>query len=340
MHDEHIQDAPIFIIGNPRSGTTMLRLMLASHPHIGVPPESGWLIELYGKFGQVLFDETTLEPFVDDLLAVAKIEEWHLDRAGLITDLQFVCPANYQAIGSQIYHYYLKRHGNKRRWGDKNNFFLNHIDRLDALFPGAMFVHIVRDGRDVACSYRDLSQTTGLYAPILPSSVCEAALHWNQNLGRIRKSLAQVDSKRTLTIRYEDLVQSPQATLQDICAFLGEAFDDRMLSFAELNKREFLEPDVFMGWKALTKQPLTTARSGRWKREMFQEDQLLFEFIARDALIAYKYDMNDRSSISISNLFLRGYVLIRFGAWYYQELISKARRGFRLVSDYLKNEED
>jgi hypothetical protein len=340
MDDEHMQNAPIFIIGNPRSGTTMLRLMLASHAHIGIPPESGWLIELYSKYSQEILDETNLGAFVDDLLAVPKIEEWHLDRAKLFADLQQVSPANYSVIASQIYQSYLKRHGNKRRWGDKNNFYLNHIGKLNALFPRALFLHIVRDGRDVACSYRDLAHTKGLYAPILPSSVCQAALHWNRNIGRIRKSLAQIDSKRTLTIRYEDLVNNPQVTLQDVCTFLGEDFDDRMLSFAEINKSENLEPDIFMSWKALTKQPLTTARAGRWKREMFQEDQFLFEYITRNTLVAYEYEVPDRSSpFSPSNLYLRGYALLSFGIWYGQALLRKAKRGLGLHNRQIEYEQ-
>ena len=89
-----------------------------------------------------------------------------------------------------------------------------------------------------------------------------------------------------------------------------------------------------MGWKALTKQPVTTARSGRWKQEMFQEDLFLFEFLAKGMLLTYEYEPSDLSTLSFSGLFLRGYALIRLGGWYSQALLRKVRRSLRLFPTY------
>jgi hypothetical protein len=325
MPSELKTDPPVFIIGNPRSGTTMLRLMLTLHREMEVPPESGWLIELYGKYQDTVLDKAKLESFVDDLLAVEKIEEWQLDRSELLNDLKPLCPADFKTIGSAVYMHYARRRGKKRRWGDKNNFFLNHIDKLDNLFPEAKFLHIVRDGRDVACSYRDLVQTKGLYAPDLPSSVCGAAIHWRINLNKIQKSFTKIRPDRVLTVRYEDLVQEPREILEQICSFLGLEFDNRMLLFSEINTRENLEPDVFMSWKALTKQPVTTARVGRWKREMFQEDQLLFEFLAKNTLTAYAYELSNLPSHSFSGLLLRLYAQVQLRSWSIQKLLKKGK---------------
>lgn len=339
MRAKSVQNMPIFVIGNPRSGTTLLRLMLTAHPNIGIPPESGWLIELYDRYNQQTLEGKTVKAFIDDLLSVPKIEEWHLDREELLARLECLTPMDYSAAAEEIYRFYLEKQGPKSRWGDKNNYYLNHIDKLAMLFPEAQFLHIVRDGRDVACSYRDLSQATGRYAPTLPSGICEAAIHWTNNIGRIEKSLAHIGSQRSFTIRYEDLVSEPEATLTRVCAFLDEDFDEGMLAFDELNKSENLEPEIYMSWKALTRHPLTAARVGRWQREMFQEDQLLFELVANKTLRTYDYEGAAISStLSIPKLYLRGYVLLSQGAWYGQTMLRKARRGLDILKRNLVNE--
>lgn len=339
MRVEPVQNTPIFVIGNPRSGTTLLRLMLTAHPNIGIPPESGWLVELYNKYHQQELAGNMVEDFVDDLLGVPKIEEWQLDREGLLARLQCLGPISYGAAADQIYRFYLEKQGLKIRWGDKNNYYLNHIEKLVTLFPEAQFLHIVRDGRDVACSYRDLAQETGRYAPTLPSGICEAALHWTKNVNRIEKSFARIDSRGSFTIRYEDLVNDPEATLKRVCDFLGEDFDDSMLTFDELNKSENLEPEIYMSWKALTRHPLTTARVGRWQREMFLEDQFLFGLVANRTLRAYGYERAAISPLfSISKLYLRGYALLSRGTWHGQAMLRKTRRGLTLLKRKAAND--
>jgi hypothetical protein len=302
--DEKSLKPPIFIIGSPRSGTTMLRLMLTCHHRICIPPEGGWLVQLYKKYSDVSFNEVTIRAFIDDLLSTPKIEGWNLNRTSLLEQFEKTPPANYAAVVSQIYLHYAERYG-KVRWGDKNNFYLKHLNKLDSLFSNAFFIHIVRDGRDVACSYRELSQIKGQYAPSLPNNISKAAFDWRNNLEIIERSFRSISASRVLTVRYEDLVRDSEATLTMICAFLGEEFDEHMLSFADENRKGQLEPDVFMGWKALTKEPVTDTRVGRWKQEFTTEDTHIFEFIAKHMLENHGYGLSNSSSGSFLSLMLR-----------------------------------
>ena len=329
---------PIFIIGNPRSGTTMLRLMLTCHPNICVPPESGWLIGLYSKYNDFAFDKGRIRAFVNDLFLSPMIEVWGLDSLSLLERLEKAKPKDYATLASHVYFHYVEIHQpGKLRWGDKNNFYLNYIEKINRIFPDAVFLHIIRDGRDVACSYRDLSQTKGKYAPKLPASVCGAACDWVKNVKTIQKCLSTIGAERALTIRYEDLVQQPQKTLQTICAFLGEDYDERMLNFDEENQRKQLEPEIFMDWKARTQKPLTDSRVGRWKQEMFEEDKRLFQFLARKTLMSYGYEVESSMSISLPLMALRFYSAIWLLGKYGQRLVRIMKRGIiLLVTDRTK----
>lgn len=315
---------PIFIIGNPRSGTTMLRLMLTCHPDIGIPPESGWFIHLYQKYHQTIFDQVAMTEFLNNLSHSPKIEGWELDYSQLQQFLAKNLPLNYCDLISQIYYFYINTQ-DKCRWGDKNNFYLKHIKTIYKLFPNAYFIHIIRDGRDVACSYRNLSQAQGQYAPDLPASVCGAAYDWVRNIRKIQDSFQQINHNQTITIHYEDLTQDAEKTLQKICTFIGETYDSKMLDFAEENKQKQLEPKVFMGWKELTSKPLTTSRVKRWKREMFEEDKYLFQIFGKTALQHYGYELANINLRVPQKTILWCYGLSWFIVWLFQKTGQKLR---------------
>lgn len=286
---------PVFIIGNPRSGTTLFRLMLTCHSNICIPPECGWLIGMYAKWGsRCVYNKQEVEKFVEDIQnpSVRKFKTWNLDVERLKKELLY--SSSYKEAASRIYRLFMKQYqSNKNRWGDKNNFFLHHIDTIDELFPDALFIHLVRDGRDVACSYRDLKNMKGEYAPRLPFVVGDIAHRWKDNLEVIHRSLGDIDYRRSMILRYEDLVSNPSESLKNICDFLDESFspieEESMLSFFVRNEKEKLEPDETMGWKKLTKKPLTDSRVGRWRKELTEEEQKLFSFIAGKTLLRYGY---------------------------------------------------
>ncbi len=322
---------PIFIIGNPRSGTTLLRLMLTCHSMISIPPEGGWLIQLYSKYRKVTIDDQEMiRTMVTDLFLTPKIEGWQLDHSLLMKTVEENVPVDYPGFANQIYRHYANRDG-KTRWGDKNNFYLHHIGKINQMFPDAMFLHIIRDGRDVACSYRDLSETRGLYAPTLPNSVCIAAYDWKKNIETIRRDFKHIAKERTFTLRYEDLVRQPTNILQDVCSFLGEDYDDNMLLYAEKNRTRQLEPSVFMNWKALTQEAITTNRVERWKREMFIEDRLIFAFMANHILRLYNYETT-KLKINLSSPLLFLYSVTRLFEHFCQQLVQKAKRKLRASS--------
>jgi hypothetical protein len=285
---------PVFIIGNPRSGTTLLRLMLTNHQNIVIPPECGFAVWFYEKYHSLHFSENEISAFIQDLSGARKIETWNLDYAQLRKYIISSEVASYPQIVAAVYKFYGHSLGkNARRWGDKNNFYLHHIETLSTMFPSAQFIHIVRDGRDVACSYKALSksQIISRYAPDLPVSIQEIAHEWMENIQKIRTSFKKLPSWQVLEIRYEDLVSSTVKELQKICDFLGEPYDPAMELYYLKNKQEQQEPVEFLQWKVKTLEKPTTTEIGKYKRELSGLEIKEFEAIAKQILGMYHYEI-------------------------------------------------
>jgi hypothetical protein len=291
LTSNHWSDAPVFIIGNPRSGTTMLQLMLTCHPQLVVPTECGFVIHLYATYRDFDGDAAQREAFVRDVFLAKKFELWRMDEQQTlqyVTDRQ---PQTFQQLASSIYEAYgTSFKPSALRWGDKNNYYLQHILDLDAIFPKAQFIHIVRDGRDVACSYKDMQHFRELkYGPNLPHRVEEIAQQWQKNVLFVRDCFATIDSARVIEVRYEDLVVEPAQQLSRLCDFLGLPYAPEMLTFNEQNREKQLVPKELTPWKQMNESFVTDSQTSRWKQDLSPEEVSLFEAIAADTLRLYEY---------------------------------------------------
>lgn len=283
---------PVFIIGNPRSGTTLLRLMLTNHRNIVIPPECGFAVWFYDKYRGLVFSEQVIDLFVQDVFKARKIETWNLDERGLKEYLVQSKVETYPQAVSAVYEFYGHSLGRTfHRWGDKNNFYLDHIAALFAMFPSAQFIHIVRDGRDIACSYKTLgsSQIVSKYAPALPVNISQIAHEWAENITKIRSSFEKIPSTQVYEVRYEDLVSQPAQELQKICIFLGEPYDPAMELYYIRNKAENQEPLEFLQWKAKTLEKPTNSEVGKYVRELKPEEIKEFQRISASVLNLYNY---------------------------------------------------
>lgn len=210
-----------FVVGAGRSGTTLLRLMLAGHSRLHIPPET-WFIE----------------PLVEQLPLTAPLKPAQLDAALRIMtgherwpDMDFPadalrCQALAMAaptLGSVIALVYARQAelSGKQRVGGKTPHYLAILPQLATLFPAARFIHLIRDGRDVAISWID----AGWNRYHQRGFEWRAAMRWRE----FYQTSPWHD--RVLEVRYEALVREPEATLRTICSFLGEVFEPGMLDW-------------------------------------------------------------------------------------------------------------
>lgn len=218
MQHSHLK--PIFILGNPRSGTSLLRLMLSCHPDILIPPESHFFLWLEEKYENINPLIDALDQFFADLYNSRKFETWQLDQNFLKDVIRKKQPQDYSELISCIYLAYADSHGksNIRYWGDKNKLWKEKLDKLPYYFPDAFYIHLVRDGRDVACSFMDLAhrKLTSQYAPRLPNDIVKIGNRWKTNVNFLHDFLWKLDGEKQLTTKYEDLVLDPVSTLKRI----------------------------------------------------------------------------------------------------------------------------
>lgn len=284
-----------FIIGNPRSGTTLLRLMLDAHPNITVPPECGFIIWFYQKYCNWIPDanlDHKYNLFIEDLKTAKKIENWHLDYDALASFLNESKPDNYSELCDAIYQYYATMHTSSITiWGDKNNFYLRHIKELVQLFPNAKFIHIIRDGRDVACSYKELNrkELSSPNAPKLADDIIQIANEWQQNNFKILNGFAShVKETNFISVRYEDLVKESDNELKRLCTFLHIDYHPSMLAYHK-NSTTY-EPEEFLQWKADTKKAPQLNKINRYKKDLSESEIQAFSSEAHTMLKRFMYE--------------------------------------------------
>lgn len=278
---------PFFIVGAARSGTTLLQQMLDHHPDLAVPRESYFIpvISRYlAAFGNLSKPENRLA-LIRAISEYMKISYSYLGGKEWVPNLDREAPAlaaqagpSYGAVIDEIFSLYAKETG-KTRWGDKSPMYINHLDLLLGLFPDAQFVHLIRDGRDVAASVLPLS--------FGPMTVTVAAETWGREV-RCALEFEQKHPTQVLAVRFEDLLHSTEATLRRICAFLGHSFDPRMLEF----HRDAWERMARMTHHIKVADPVDPAREGRWTRDLTATQIRVYESVAGDVLAELGYKRN------------------------------------------------
>lgn len=286
------RETPIIILGNNRSGTSLLRLMLTCHKKIIIPPESHFMLWNHDKY-HLWKSSDGYDLFLTDLFSSTKFETWELDRIELERFLHIRKPLFYSELVADVYIYYgLKNDKEAAFWGDKNSLWVEKLPVLYLLFNEAKFIHIVRDGRDIATSYINLNRHVGggsKYFPKLPTQIEQIAELWNNNIRSISNFLSGVPAQNYIEIKYEDLILANEATIDKILGFLGLPPSQSVFLYYEINKVKNYEPRDFLGWKEKLNKPLDKTNIEKYKYELKPSEIKMFEHIAAEALEKYGY---------------------------------------------------
>ncbi|MFN2141736.1 MAG: sulfotransferase family protein [Candidatus Promineifilaceae bacterium] len=270
---------PFFIIGHPRSGTTLLRFMISSHPRLYVPDETGFLPFL-DTDPRAELDQTAvtallhrigqLNRFWDDLVA---------DKAAFYAALS---PKTLPIILDALYR--LQTPPQTVRWGDKTPLYIQYIPQILAIFPRAQFIHVIRDGRDAALSAR---AKWGRSKPYMDLSYL--LRNWVRNVQTGQTAGELLGPRQYYELRYETLIVNPAGTLQALCAYLGEPYDPAMLDYQTLAHQEGGGVDVHVE----VQEELHSGSIGRWQREMTLFERKMAHTLAGSLLAELGYDSDD-----------------------------------------------
>ncbi len=225
----------MFIVGCPRSGTTLLQRMVNAHPDIAITPESHWIPRLYAKPWALTSEGPVKPKLIRRLLGHPKFARLKISPEEIAKLTGNGKPISYGNLVSRIFDLYGQRQG-KPLVGDKTPDYVRSIETLHGLWPSARFVHVIRDGRDVALSMMDWSKSRpkpGDFAAWGEDRVSTAALWWELNVRLGRKVGKSIGDNLYYEVRYESLVSRPREESAGLCGFLGVPYTDAMLHFYE-----------------------------------------------------------------------------------------------------------
>jgi hypothetical protein len=249
---------PIFVVGCPRSGTTMLQLMLHAHPRIAIPPETRFLLTAYAErvsFGD-LTDAANRRSLAERITHdTTSFPDLGLDAGEVIDEIMHGPPTLGSAMGI-VFRAYAHRFG-KPRWGDKRPAYLNNIEVILRLFPDAQIINIIRDGRDCVASLRE--------TPWYRKEICHAISAWSRAMDNSQRAKDLLSPDSYYEVRYEQLVSEPERELRSMCRFLREDYHPAMSEPATVASVAVPSRKT---WHRLTHSPVTTDRTGSWRQRL------------------------------------------------------------------------
>ena len=266
---------PLLILGVRRSGTTLLRVMLDRHSELAVPDESYFVPQLADRH----LRRVDPDAFVDDLRRLNTLAEWDVPLKRVRARLSPAMPIG--AAIATVYAVYAEEQG-KRRWGDKTPMYMQNLRLLEKLFPDALFVHLIRDGRDAALSFLELPAGLVTETWMHPRTPAEFACQWRTEVAAARR-LGQRIGSRYLEVRYEELVGDVEGVLRRICDFAWLGYEPAMADYAG-NVDVSAKPHQ----QRLREPPTKGVRD--WRKQMSPADVSAFEHVAGDLLrkLGYK----------------------------------------------------
>jgi Sulfotransferase family len=279
----------LFVVGCPRSGTTLLGRMLDAHPDIAVIHEGRFAPDWFERRRGLTEDGLVTPELVERLAEHPPFENVSVERAELEGLLAENGRMTYADFVARVFDIHGRAH-RKRIVGDKTPHYVRSLPTLHSLWPWARIVHLIRDGRDVALSvlaWRKVTERGGSVARF-PSfrddPVATVACWWEWLVRLGREDGAALGSDIYAEVRYESLVSRPAAECERLCRFLGVAYDEAMLSFHEGRERSDPDLDAKKAWRRVT------PGLRNWRAEMRPADVERFEETAGSLLDELGYE--------------------------------------------------
>ena len=281
-----------FVVGATRSGTTLLRLMLDAHPEIAIPSETHFIPELISareKHG------ASREQMLELLTSHRRWGDFTIEPGELAERWAQIEPLSGPEAVRAFFHLYAdKQDKHGARWGDKTPGYVKSMREIQGYLPEARFIHLIRDGRDVALSV--LKQSWG------PQSIEAAAEKWRSRVNRGRSQAPYLGYY--IEVKFEDLVLETERELRRICEFIEVPFDENMLGYhltaeQRLQEKARALPRVHgeaqsaekrLASHAKTFEPPNPEMIGTWRQRMSPADRAAYEALAGDLLAELGYD--------------------------------------------------
>ncbi|WP_394171959.1 sulfotransferase family protein [Thalassotalea litorea] len=283
---------PVFIVGCPRSGTTLLQVKLSAIDDLAIPPEDDFILRFYYLLKQdcqKYLSENEIRSLLDDLFEHDNntFSQWHVERSQIEQRIAQYAKLNLRQLIECIYFAFLNRLENKKRWGCKVPYFAAHIPILHEIFPDARFIHIVRDGRAAYQSMleRRFHPTARQY----PKSPFNIAWQWQKFVSLAQTAGLQL-GEQFLCLHYETLLAEPEQTYLQLAAFL-------QVDVSQLNQdyyQNILDNQLIRqdNIDLYVKPKIDASKAQRWQNELSPYQVVCFEALAGKTLVNMGYSLS------------------------------------------------
>jgi hypothetical protein len=269
---------PIFVGGPDRCGKTTLQAFLSSHPNIAIPAVgSNFWSYFYDQYGD-LHSKENFERCLDAMMHYKHALFLKPDAERIRREFWQGEPS-YARLFALLHEHYAERIG-KPRWGDQTGLIERYADPIFKAYPGAKMLHMLRDPRDrYEASLEMWPDGKGRVGAATGRWLYSARLA-QQNMQRYPKSY--------LIVRFETLVNETEATLRQVCSFLGEEYTPEMLAMGgSLGHRS----KVLQGTESTGGAVILSARFiGRYRNRLTKEEVAFMQTYAGRQMAAFDYD--------------------------------------------------
>ena len=279
------REPAVFVVGMNRSGTTLLRMMLDAHPQLTIPPETHFVPDLIKA---TRTDGATAEDALEAMKSAREWGDFGFSDDQMLERLRALPKIKPGPAVRTFYEAYMEQQG-KPRWGEKTPTYVQKMKLIQRALPEARFVHVIRDGRDVALSVLDRT--------VRDLTAADVARRWKRKITKAREDSPELE--HYIEVRYEDLILDTEPVLRRVCEFIELPWDDAMLDYHERSgerlqemaralpgdgRAQELSVERRMATHAMTTKPPSADRVARWRTEMSAEQRAEFESVAGDLL--------------------------------------------------------
>jgi len=276
----------VFIVGCPRSGTTLLQRILDAHPEVAICPETFWVPYFFKRRIGLTPDGLVTPDLISRLFEYYKFYRMKVEREELINLCASKRLMDYASFASHVYDLFGEAR-DKPLVGDKTPDYVRNLQTLHGLWPKAKFIHLIRDGRDVALSAinwkRKVDKLASLFRTWREDPVTTAAFWWEWHVSQGREAAARLGPELYYELRYEALVSNPAEECIKLCNSLGIPFHRTMLEFHQGRTRSESGLDAKNAW-----QPIKAGLRD-WRTQMSLADEERFEHAVGDLLADLNY---------------------------------------------------
>ena len=285
---EEIKAIPIFfIIGRPRTGTTLIQSIFDSHPNVMIPAECPVMIKLFNKFNNVeKWSRSKITEVVREIKNVRKVEFWRINYEKLENELNYlVDDLDIRSILKILYLNFISAYDKNEILliGDKNPSYSRFQVLLYKIFPDAKFLIIHRDYRDHFLSMKK----SGLMNKVEPAIIYS----WKRYVFRWKQMEIKYP-KQMLSFKYEDFIHEPEKHLQIFCNFLNIQYSNDLLNFYTNKERalnQYKEKNSEVFHENLYK-PIISTNTDKWKKKLNEKEIMIADYVAGKAahILDYK----------------------------------------------------